>query len=108
VAVRDRAWLLLVLLAVACRPGAADKASLVGQGDEHMTAREYQGAVHAYSRAVALDPRGGTVRVKLARAYENLERWNDAARESVRAAELLRTTMRHNSALVGEDWLGHL
>lgn len=82
-------FVLTVLSACAPQPPRETKESAVQAGDALAGAGKFEAAVSAYRRAVALDPRDGRLRLKLARAHEQAQQWAEAGREAMRSADLL-------------------
>ena len=77
---------VLILALAACSKSAAD---YVASGDAHAAGGRLREAVIEYRNAVQQDPRLGDVRLKLAKTFEQLGEGGNAAREYVRAADLL-------------------
>ena len=75
------------LLSTACSFETAE--SHVQKGDQHVTAGELREAALEYRNAVGIDPKLGSVRLKLAAVYEKLGDGVNALGEFVRAADLL-------------------
>jgi tetratricopeptide (TPR) repeat protein len=65
------------------------KADGIRRGDELFRAQEYKQAVAAYQSAVKADPKDGELRRKLAEAHRGAQQWQDLARQSIVAADLL-------------------
>ncbi|MEQ1575224.1 MAG: tetratricopeptide repeat protein [Vicinamibacterales bacterium] len=81
---------MLLLVASACRNNdALTKAEALQRGDELVERKQYGEAIAFYQAAVASDPRDGVARLKLASTYRYAERWGEAIREGIRAADLL-------------------
>lgn len=76
------------VLACSSNPDTA-KLRHVQKADEHMANEEYKEAVLEYRNALKVDARFGEARHKLAQALDKDNRPADAAREYIRAAELL-------------------
>jgi tetratricopeptide (TPR) repeat protein len=82
--------LLLTLLCGCSRPApAVATADAVRRGDVLMASGKYVEASVAYRSAAGVSPLDGDVRLKLAKAYEKSGKWTEAAKEAVRAADLL-------------------
>lgn len=81
--------LVVTCLHAACSDPEAAKMRHLQKADEHMANEEYSEAILEYRNALKVDARFGEARYKLAEAYEKTDRGNEAAREYVRAAELL-------------------
>jgi Tfp pilus assembly protein PilF len=81
--------LVLAFVTAACSDPETTKMRHLQKADEHMAKEEYAEAVLEYRNALKVDARFGEARYKLAEAYLKTERPSEAAREFVRAADLL-------------------
>jgi tetratricopeptide (TPR) repeat protein len=89
---RSRAVLVVILTiaAVSCsRDPEKLKRRHVDNGDKYVAQKKYAEAIVEYRNAVAVDPRFGEARFKLAGAYAETGDINSALREYVRAADLM-------------------
>jgi tetratricopeptide (TPR) repeat protein len=77
------------VIASACSDPEVAKARHMEKADRHMANQEYQQAILEYRNALKAVPRDGEGRFKLAEAYLKVGRPMEAAREYVRAADLL-------------------
>ena len=68
---------------------ATDPETNVRRGDQYVSAGKYQDAIIEYRTAIQANARLGTARQKLAAAYEKVGDSASAAREYIRAADLL-------------------
>ncbi len=89
---RKRFLSIAIVLAVACS-GCSDPVKTrdnhLKKADEYMEKGEYRSAVLEYRNAIKADAKFGEARYKLALAYERDDRPREAAREYLRAAELM-------------------
>ena len=81
---------IVVLGAAACsKDPEVAKREYVKNGDAYVAQQKPREAIIEYRNAIALDPRLGDVRLKLAEAYLAVNERQNAIREFVRAADLL-------------------
>jgi len=67
----------------------AVKAEALSSGDALIREQAYSNAAAEYERALTADPNDGALRLKLADAYRRSQQWSLAARQAIRAADLL-------------------
>ena len=87
---------LIAALAVACSNAEAKKKRFVEQADQALAKKQFKEAILGYRNAIKIDPRFGEARYKLAQAYVGDGDTVNAAREYVRAAELLPANLEAN------------
>jgi tetratricopeptide (TPR) repeat protein len=80
---------MLALAAAACSNPEADKQKYLESGNSYASQKKYAEAIIEYRNAIVIDQRFGEARYKLAEAYEASGDLPNAAREYVRAADLL-------------------
>jgi tetratricopeptide (TPR) repeat protein len=80
---------LLALAAIACSNPEADKQKYLESGNNYAAQKKYPEAIIEYRNAIVIDQRFGEARAKLADAYEASGDLANAAREYMRAADLL-------------------
>jgi tetratricopeptide (TPR) repeat protein len=79
----------MALIACSSKDRIAQRDDAIRQGDDLSAKKAYAQAAKAYEEAVAVEPRDGMVRMKLALAYEQLGRLGPATEQAVRAADLM-------------------
>jgi putative PEP-CTERM system TPR-repeat lipoprotein len=99
---------LATVLAVAgtfcARDPQLEKARFVESGDQYVAAKKFSEAIIQYRRAIAIDPKLGSARFKLGRAYVETGDVVSALGEYVRAADLMPTNVEAQLA-AGEGLL---
>ena len=99
-------WLLILVVPLAMYAwyvagnDGNSKTEALRRGDELTKKNRPLQAAAAYQIAAERDPNDGEVLVKLAKAYEAGGKWSDAAREGVRAADLLPGNLEVQSLAV--------
>ena len=99
-------WLLILVVPLAmyvwyvAGNDGNSKTEALRRGDELTKKNRPLQAAAAYQIAAEQDPNDGEVLVKLAKAYEAAGKWSDAAREGVRAADLLPGNLEVQSLAV--------
>ena len=78
-----------VLLAIACTNAETEKQQYLANGMRLAAEMKFSEAIIEYRNALRIDGRFGEARWRLAQAYEELENFDGALQEYVRAADLL-------------------
>src|SRR5262245_25102025 len=80
---------MCVLLAVACSSAATQKKQYLEKGMRLAAEQKFDEAILEYRNALQQDEKFGEARWRLAQAYEEIENFQGALQEYVRAADLL-------------------